>query len=459
MRGNNSPNHLKDKKYVEMLFVDSLGRTHDIEVSPGRFIESLTAGKVIDGSSIGMTPIESSDLVLMPIEGMGFEAPWDPEAYVALCDIMQGDSKLEPFELNDRHILGGMVGKAREMGFEARAANEHEYFVMDVRPQDAAREMVGINKEARVGKMGRWESLTEDQAFYMCTSPIDVFRKLRLRIYNSLPLVRAEGEYAHHEVGSGGQQEITFKYKDPLGLADTTVLFKHLAKNLAAEEGRTHTFMPKPVVGINGSGTHYHFSLVDKDGNNLFYGDKQGNMSELSLHFIGGILEHFKGLTLGVAPTENSRKRLLAGYEAPINRAWGHKNRSALVRIPSYSTESAARIEFREPDNTGNPYKTLAFILAAGLDGIERGIDPGEPYLKNTYLHPDEFKDYSVPQTQDEAIKEFRKDTLFRDVMGRKAFDTYVELVEKRFVKYGDENPKWDAKNITGFEYKNYLMI
>lgn len=458
MTGNSLPSHLKDKKYVEMLFMDSLGRTHDIEVSPPRFAESLNSGKVVDGSSLGMTPIESSDLVLMPIGGMGFEAPWNPEAYVALCDILEGDGRLRPFELNDRHILGGVLGKAREMGYEARAANEHEYFVIGVPPLDAVREMAAVNEEARVGKLGRWEALTEDQAFYMCTSPIDAFKGLRTRIYNSLPLVGATGEYLHHEVGKG-QNEITFKYKDPLGVADTTILFKHMARNMAAAEGRTLTFMPKPVVGINGSGTHYHFSLAGKDGDNLFYGDRYGNMSELSLHFIGGILEHFRGLTLGVAPSENSRKRLLAGYEAPINRAWGHKNRSALVRIPSYSTESAARIEFRMPDNTGNPYKTLAFVLAAGLDGIERGLDPGEPYLKNTYLHPDEFKDHSVPQTQDEAIREFKQDALFRDVMGQKAFGAYVGLVEDRFGEYRDASPEWDAKSITPFEYKNYLMI
>jgi glutamine synthetase len=447
------------KKYVEMLYTDPVGRLHDIEVSPGRFYESFENGKVIDGSSVGLTPIESSDLVLKPIPRMGFVPPWNSSSYVHLCDIKEGDGVLRDFDLNDRYILQKVIGKAKESGYTAWTANEQEYFNVSTHPLLAVKEMVKVNEAARRKDLGEWERLTEDQAFYMCTSPIDAFKDLRMRIYENLPLVGAAGEYSHHEVGSG-QNEITFRYKDPVGLADTTMLFKFMARNMASAEGKTITFMPKPVVGMNGSGTHYHVSLTGKDGSNLMWGDKHENMSETGLHFIGGILEHSKGLTLGVAPSENSRKRLVQHYEAPILSVWGKRNRSGLVRIPSYQTKGAARIEFREPDNTGNPYRTLAFILAAGLDGIEKCIDPGEPYEKNAYHHIDDLKDLLVPQTQREAIDEFKKDTLFRDVMGQKAFDSYVGLVEASLDSYNRSNPgDWDVGSVSEFEYRKYLMI
>ncbi|MGB9703731.1 MAG: glutamine synthetase family protein [Candidatus Micrarchaeia archaeon] len=418
---------LNDLSYVEMQFVD-LRRLREIDVTVKRFEESLSEGKVFDGSSVGMAPIQESDLVLKPIPETFFKLPWNKKVGRVLCDIYKANKEMEEHEMSPRFILKKQLQKAKENSFKFFTAVENEFFLLK-------------------------ENNLIDEAGYFYTTPLDKTKEFRNEIFETLTKLGIEVEYMHHEVAQA-QGEITLKYQEALKMADTVITFRYIAQNIAHTKGLVFTLMPKVKAGINGSGMHIHLSLSDLKGNNVFYSSSDKlKISKTAKYFIGGVLEHFKALAGIVAPSINSRKRLIPGYEAPINKAWGPKNRSALIRIPAFFSKKSARIEFRMPDSTCNPYLAFASLLACGLEGIEKEIDPGEACFKNTY----EEKDYeSIPGKQEEIIAELKKDKTIRNTLG-KAFDAYVKLMEEELKDYKKENKKWNPFEITKWEIKKYL--
>src|SRR6185436_17359899 len=250
---------------------------------------------------------------------------------------------------------------------------------------------------------------------YVPVAPTDTLIDIRSEISLTLADCGIHVECHHHEVATAGQCEIDFRYSTLLGTADNLQIFKYVVKNTARSHGKTATFMPKPLYGDNGSGMHCHQSLW-KNGKPLFAGDRYAGLSEMALHYIGGLLKHAPTIAAFAAPTTNSYKRLVPGFEAPVNLAYSRRNRSAAIRIPMYSNSpKAKRIEFRPPDPSCNPYIAYAAMLMAGLDGIENRIDPGEPLDKDIYgLSPQELKKVpSLPGSLEESLRALEKDHAF----------------------------------------------
>jgi len=272
---------------------------------------------------------------------------------------------------------------------------------------------------------------------YVPVAPMDTLIDLRNAISMILADVGIHVECHHHEVATAGQCEIDFRFSNLLHTADNLMLFKYIVKNTAYQHGKTATFMPKPLYGDNGSGMHCHQSLW-KDDEPLFSGDQYAGLSEMAKFYIGGLLKHAPALIAFAAPTTNSYKRLVPGFEAPVNLAYSARNRSAAVRIPMFSqSPKAKRLEFRPPDPSCNPYITFAALLMAGLDGVQNRIDPGEPLDKDIYdLSPEELKDVpSLPGSLDEALKALENDHEF--LLKGDVFST--EMIE-RWIKYKREN-------------------
>ena len=428
----NLKNSFKDLSHVEMQFVDLSGRLKAIDITPKRYIESLTEGKVFDGYSARMAPIENSDLILKPISSTFFRLPWNPKAARVLCDIYTTDGSMEECEISPRFILKRQLKEARKKGFKLFAAVENEFFLL---------------------KDG---SLIDDVGYFFPT-PLDKTKLFRQKLFEVLSeCANIKVEYMHHEA-SPGQGEISLKVDEGLRMADSATAFRYLAQNLAFVNGTLLTFMPKFKVGIKGNGMHVHMSLSDLKGRNLFYSKSSDfKISELARRFMAGILKHYKSLVGLAAPTINSRKRLVSGYEAPVNKAWGPKNRSALIRIPPFKSEKAARIEFRMPDSTSNPYLLFATILAAGLEGIEKELNPGEACLENTY---ESSKWETIPERQEDVIKELEKDKLIESVLGKKVLSRYVEILKKEWKEFSATNKKWNPLIITEWEKKRYLQF
>jgi glutamine synthetase len=422
---------LKNLNFVEMQFVDILGKLREIDITPKRFEESFIQGKVFDGSSVKMAPIEESDLLLKPIKKTFFIIPWNKKGARVLCDIFKANKSMEEYELSPRFILKAQLKKAEEMGYKFFTAVENEFFLL---------------KDGNL----------IDNAGYFYPTPLDKTKKFREEVLETLKKVGIEVEYLHHEVAPG-QVEITLKVAEALDMADNTITFRYVAQNLASKDGMVFTLIPKLKPNINGSGMHIHLSLANLRGENVFYSENdEFKISKIAKHFMAGILEHFKSLAGIVAPSINSRKRLVPGYEAPINKAWGPKNRSALIRIPPFFSKNSARIEFRMPDSTCNIYLAFTALLACGLEGIEKELDPGEPCLENTYENGSKFE--SIPGKQEEIIEELKKDKTIKKALG-KAFDVYIKLKEEELKDFKKQNPKWNPFEITNWELERYLQF
>jgi len=421
---------LKGLSFVEMQFVDIYGKLREIDITPERFEESFTQGKVFDGSSVGMATIEDSDLILKPIQKTFFRLPWNNKGARVLCDIFKANKSMEEHELSPRFILKKQLKKAEERGYKFFTAVENEFFLL---------------KDGNL----------LDNASYFYPTPTDKTKKFREESFETLKKLGIEVEYMHHEVAPG-QGEISLKVEEALKMADNTVTFRYIAQNIASKEGLVFTLIPKLKPEINGSGMHIHLSLTDLKGENIFYSkDDKFKISKIAKNFAAGILEHFKALAGIVAPSINSRKRLVPGYEAPINKAWGPKNRSALIRIPPFFSKKSARIEFRMPDSTCNPYLAFASLLACGLEGIEKELDPGEACLENTY---ESSKFESIPGKQEEIIEELKKDKTIKQALG-KAFNVYIRIKEEELKDYKKQNPKWNPFEITNWELERYLQF
>jgi len=296
---------------------------------------------------------------------------------------------------------------------------------------------------------GRWNSGRERDNHgyrprykegYFPVPPTDHYQDLRSEMVTTMEKVGLEIECHHHEVATGGQCEIDQRFQPLVGAADRMMIYKYIVRNVAHQYGKTVTFMPKPIYQDNGSGMHTHQSLW-KDSKPLFAGDKYAGLSQVALWYIGGLLKHAPAVVALAAPTTNSYKRLVPGFEAPVNLAYSRRNRSAAVRIPMYSASpKAKRLEFRPPDPSSNPYLAFAAMMMAGLDGVENKIDPGEPLDKDIYdLGPEELKKVpSLPGSLEESLRALEKDHDFLlkgDVFSEELIETWIDYKMKNEVE------------------------
>lgn len=418
----------KGVKMVDLKFMDLPGTWQHFSVPIHQLEESnFEEGYGFDGSSIrGWQPIHASDMLVVPDAST---AQIDPFlTYVPtlslICNIIDPITK-EPYTRDPRHVAQKAEAylKSTGIGDTVFFGPEAEFFIFDgIRfDQNAHSGYYYIDSVEGWWNTGREENpnlgyKAKHGGGYFPAPPSDSLSDIRMEMVQVLQdAYGIEIEAEHHEVATAGQAEIDMKYTPLVECADNLMRFKYVVKNVAKKHGRTATFMPKPIFQDNGSGMHTHQSIW-KDGKPLFAGDQYGGLSEMAMHYIGGVLKHAPALCALTNPTTNSYKRLVPGYEAPINLVYSSRNRSASVRIPMYSASpKAKRIEYRTPDPTCNGYLAFAAQLMAGLDGIENRIDPGEPLDKNIYgLSPEEMADIpSAPGSLAEALDSLEKDNDF----------------------------------------------
>lgn len=421
----------EDIKFIRLQFTDIFGQLKNVSIMASQLEKALNNDCMFDGSSIeGFVRIEESDQYLYPDLDSFVEIPWRPQhGKVArlICDVYTPER--EPFEGDPRYVLRKVVKQASDMGYEFNVGPECEFFLFHTDEQ------------------GNPTTHTLDEAGYFDLGPVDHGETVRREICLVLEEMGFEIETSHHEVAVG-QHEIDFRYADALATADNIMTFKYAVKSLAQKNGLYATFMPKPVSGIAGSGMHTNMSLFDKDGNNVFFddSDKHG-LSKLAYSFIAGIMEHIKGMTAITNPLVNSYKRLVAGYEAPCYIAWSARNRSPLIRIPS-TRGQGTRIELRSPDPSANPYLALAVCLAAGLDGIKRGLTPPESVDVNIYtLTPEELEEREIdrlPGSLHNAVTMMLEDELVLDVLGKHITDRYVDAKLREWEQYRLQVTPWE---------------
>ena len=438
-----------DAKILDLRFTDIPGLWHHVSYPIDQLTESsFTDGFGIDGSSIrGWAAIHESDMLLMPDAGTHLLDPFtEVPTLVLVCDVVDPLTR-QAYDRDPRYISRKAEQYLSSTGIADKATfgAEAEFFIFDNVRFDQ-REQYGfyfIDAEE-----GRWNSGREENNLgyrpryregYFPVPPTDHYQDLRSEMLLTMQSCGMNVERHHHEVASGGQTEIDLKFDSLLRSADKMLLYKYIVRNVANHYGKTVTFMPKPIFGDNGNGMHTHQSLW-KNGEPLFAGDGYSGLSQLALWYVGGLLKHAPALAAIIAPTTNSYKRLVPGFEAPVNLAYSRRNRSAACRIPMYSTSPAAkRVEFRPPDPSCNPYMAFAAMLMAGLDGIENKMDPGPPLDKDIYeLDPEELAGIpTMPGSLEEALDALERDHAFLlkgDVFSEELLRTYVEYKRSKEV-------------------------
>ncbi|MBI4042796.1 MAG: type I glutamate--ammonia ligase [Deltaproteobacteria bacterium] len=411
---------------VDFKFQDFLGIWQHFSVPISQMkVSSFEEGFGFDGSSIrAWQPIQASDMLVIPDPDSVKMDPFcaHPTA-TFICNIFDPVTK-EPYSRDPRYIAQKAESylKATDIGDTAYFGPEAEFFIFDsVRfDQSVNHGFYEIDSEEGHWNSGREESPNlgyklRPKEGYFPVPPADSLQDLRTEMAREMEELGIEIECQHHEVATAGQAEIDMKYASLVQMADNLMWFKYVTKNVAKRHNKTVTFMPKPLYGDNGSGMHVHCSIWKK-GKPLFAGEGPGGLSEMALHFIGGILHHAPAVCAFTNPTTNSYRRLVPGFEAPVTLVYSVRNRSAAIRIPVYSSHPAAkRIEFRTPDPSCNPYLAFAAILMAGLDGIEKKMDPGKPLDKEIYgLSEKELKQIpAIPASLEEALNALEKNCDF----------------------------------------------
>lgn len=460
---------IKAKKiqFVDFKFMDFPGQWQHFTVPVSQFNEgSFEDGYGFDGSSIrGWKAINESDMLIIPDPNTMFLDPFVKAPTISLiCDVFEPATK-EKYSRCPRNIAQKADAYLKSTGIADTAyfGPEAEFFVFDDVRFNSGPNFSFYSVDSVEGK---WNSGREEnpnlgykprfKEGYFPVPPTDQLMDLRNEMVLNLESLGIEVEAQHHEVASGGQCEIDMKFKPLLKAADQLLMFKYVVKNTAIQNGKTVTYMPKPIFGDNGSGMHVHSSLWLK-GKPLFSGGGYAGLSDMALYFIGGLLTHAPALLAITNPTTNSYKRLVPGYEAPVNLAYSSNNRSASIRIPFGNSPKAKRIEFRCPDPAANPYLAFSAILLAGLDGIQNRIDPGEPLDKDIYdLSPEELKDVpSTPESLGHALKALAEDHEFL-LKG----DVFTEDVINTWIKYKTEKEiKPAALRPTAFEFEQYFDV
>ncbi len=424
-------------EFVLLWFNDLEGHLKSFAITPSELQGALDDGMGFDGSSItGFNAIEESDMVAIPDPGTFQLMPWkEGETKVArmICDVVTPDG--EPYEGDPRYVLRRALDRMRDMGFDTfNVGPELEYFLFE---DDKGTE-------------------TLDEGGYFAQTTLDAASELRSETVRALESMGIPIEYVHHEVGPS-QHEIDMRFAPALEMADHTLTYRLIVKEVAKKAGFHATFMPKPIFGENGSGMHTHQSLFT-DGRNAFFDeDDQWHLSDVGKGFIAGQLRHARELSAVFAQWVNSYKRLVPGYEAPVYVAWSRRNRSALIRIPLYKpgNEQATRAEIRCPDPACNPYLTFAALLHAGLEGIEKGYELPDPMETNLYHLTAEQRAergiVALPETLGEAIGELAGSDLVRKAFGPHIFERYIEIKRKEWDDY--------RVQLTDWEMQRYLAV
>lgn len=435
-------------KMVDFKFIDFVGIWHHFSVPVAELTESsFEEGFGFDGSSLrGWMPIHISDMLIKPDPKTAVIDPFYQEKTLnMICNIIDPVTH-ESYSRDPRYIAQKAEKYLKETGLGDTAyfGPEAEFFIFDniQYDTDVNRGFYFIDSQE-----GHWNTGKEEnpnlgykpryKEGYFPVPPLDSHQNIRTEMVLLMEQMGIHVECQHHEVATAGQAEIDMRFAPLTKMADNLMWFKYIVKNVAKRNNKTATFMPKPLFNDNGSGMHTHMSIWNGD-KNTFAGEGYGGMSQTALHFVGGILKHAPALLALCCPTTNSYRRLVPGFEAPVNLAYSSRNRSAAIRIPMYSTNpKAKRIEFRTPDSSCNPYLAFAAMLMAGLDGITNKMDPGAPLEKNTYqLSAEEGKAVPVvPSSLEESIHHLEKDHQFL-LKG----EVFTEDTLRTWIEYKMEN-------------------
>ena len=441
----------RDVKFVDLRFCDTRGKEQHVTL-PAHAIdeEALEEGKMFDGSSIdGWKGINESDMILMPdTESAVMDPFFEEPTLIIRCDVLEPNT-LQGYERDPRTIAKRAEAYLASTGVADTAffGPENEFFIFDSVNWHTEMRGAGYavdSEEAywnseRLYEGGNLGHRPGIKGGYFPVPPVDAFQDLRSAMCLAMEEMGLVTEVHHHEVGTAGQGEIGARFNTLVKKADEMLVYKYCVHNVAHSFGKTATFMPKPLVGDNGSGMHVHMSL-SKDGKNLFAGDEYGGLSELALYYIGGVIKHAKAINAFANASTNSYKRLVKGFEAPVLLAYSARNRSASIRIPWVASPKARRIEVRFPDSTANPYLAFAAMMMAGLDGIKNKIHPGEAMDKDLYdLPPEEEKAIpTVAQSLKEALDALSADREFLkagDVFSDDLIDGYIDLKNEEVLR------------------------
>ena len=427
-----------DVKFIRLWFTDILGFLKSFAITIEELEGALEEGMGFDGSSIeGFARIDESDMMAMPDPETFKLLPWRPREHHAVarmfCDVIRPEG--DPFEGDPRYILKRNLKRAADLGYTFYVGPELEYFYFK-------------DKHGTEGL---------DDGGYFDMTPLDLATDLRRETVLTLEEMGIGVEYSHHEV-AGSQHEIDMRYTDALTMADSVMTYRLVVKEIALQHGVHATFMPKPVFGINGSGMHTHQSLFTKDGHNAFFdANGQYSLSSVARSYIAGILRHAPEFTAVTNQWINSYKRLVPGYEAPVYLSWARRNRADLVRVPGYKPgkEASTRIELRSPDPACNPYLAFSVMLAAGLEGIEKGYECPEPVEENVYVMGLEEREKrginTLPASLYEAILLTAQSDVVRKALGDHVFNAFI----------ANKKLEWDdyRAQITDYELKRYLPV
>ena len=431
-------------KVVDLRFMDFPGVWQHFSVPVGELSESLfEEGLGFDGSSIrGWQPINASDMLVVPDPDTAKMDPFFDEPTLVVIGNIVDPLTLEPYTRDPRNVAKKAEAylKSTGIGDTAFIGPEAEFFIFDDVRFESRRNGCFYEVDSVEGIWNSGRDECNNQGYkprhkegYFPVPPMDKFQNLRTEMMLILESLGIPIEAQHHEVATAGQAEIDMRFKPLLEMGDQMVWFKYVLKNVAYRHGHTVTFMPKPLFEDNGTGMHTHISIW-KEGNPTFAGDKYAGLSQEGLYAIGGILKHARALCAITNPTTNSYKRLVPGFEAPVNLAYSSRNRSAAVRIPMYSASpKSKRIEFRTPDPSCNGYLAFSAVMMAVLDGIENKIDPGDPLDKDIYsLPPEELAEIpSAPGSLEEALIALEEDHAFLT-----KGDVFTEDVIEKWIDY-----------------------
>jgi len=416
--------------FMRLQFTDILGVNKNVEIPASQFEKALDGDIMFDGSSIeGFVRIEESDMLLKPDFDTFRLFPWgDPENRICrlICDINRPDGT--PFDGDPRTVLRQVIARASANGYTMNAGMEAEFFLF------------------RPAADGEPSTTTHDVGGYFDLAPADLGEEARRAMVAVLEQMGFEVEAAHHEVAHG-QHEIDFRYADALRTADNIATFRFVVKHVAQQFGLLASFMPKPIFGQNGSGMHTHQSLF-KGKENAFWDPKaEWELSKVGLHYIGGLLKHARGMCAITNPLVNSYKRLVPGFEAPVNVAWSMRNRSPLIRVPD-RRGIGTRVELRMPDPAANPYLALAVMLAAGLDGVETSADWREPVNENiwemSFRERRRLRIDDLPHDLNEALDELEKDPVITAALGDHITRHFVEAKRQEWREYITQVSAWE---------------
>jgi glutamine synthetase len=429
---------IKDQKieFIHLWFTDVLGFLKSFTIDVEELELAMTEGMGFDGSSIqGFARIQESDMIAMPDPKTLQILPWRQKGVLVatmFCDIVRPDGSY--YEADPRYVLRRNLERAEAMGFTMYVGPELEYYYLK------------SDKEPEV----------LDQGTYFDQTTRDLAIDLRMDTVRMLKRFGIQVEYSHHEVGPS-QHEIDLRYAEALSMADKVMTYRVVVKEVAQANGVYATFMPKPLYGEAGSGMHVHQSLF-KDGKNAFYdANDPFHLSEIAKSYIAGILHHARGMCAVTNQWVNSYKRLVSGYEAPVYICWAHRNRSALVRVPMYKPgkENATRIELRSPDPACNPYLAFSVMLAAGLDGIEKGMTLPDDVTDDVYEMSGDARASlgigQLPGDLDEAIVAMEGSDLVREALGEQVFNWFLRNKKAEWMRY--------HTRVTPFELEEYLPL